>query len=64
MRSDFSLNNVQMLVKNTEYLFSVMMTDDRFQFVSSADTINNTRVYLKKGMSLCLAQLTASCSMA
>ena len=64
MRSDFSLNNVQMLVKNKEYLFSVMMTDDRFQFVSSADTINNTRVYLKKGMSLCLAQLTASCSMA
>ena len=64
MRSDFSLNNVQMLVKNTEYLFSVMMTDDRFQFVSSADTINITRVYLKKGMSLCLAQLTASCSMA
>ena len=64
MRSDFSLNNVQMLVKNTEYLFSVMMTDDRFQFVSSADTINITRVYLKKGMSLCLAQLTASRSMA
>ena len=36
-------NNVQ-TVYNIEYIFSVMMADDRFQLILTADTINNTYV--------------------